>query len=143
MPLLTKKWFNFIVGAVLIDGRNRLRACLELAIETKLQPFQEENEPDPGRYILAINLERRHLTEEHLGTSVPEFRITSAATKQPFIGTKAMRWILAEDSERRKNQGRKEGGRGHKVKRADPGYRSSLTGLYFVNCHTVRQLAGA
>ena len=67
---------------MLIDGRNRLRACLELAIETKLQPFQEENEPDPGRYILAINLERRHLTEEHLGTSVPEFRITSAATKQ-------------------------------------------------------------
>jgi len=74
MPLLTKKWFNFIVGAVLIDGRNRLRACLELAIETKLQPFQEENEPDPGRYILAINLERRHLTEEHFGyicTQIP------------------------------------------------------------------------
>jgi len=45
---------------VLLEGRNRLKAC-ELA---KVEPtFETYDGDDPAAYILAVNLQRRHLTK--------------------------------------------------------------------------------
>lgn len=45
---------------VLIDGRNRRDACLALGIEPR---FEELNGTDPVAYILATNVNRRHLSK--------------------------------------------------------------------------------
>lgn len=45
---------------LLIDGRNRLRACEELSIEPQIAELMEET--DPVQYALSHNLHRRHLT---------------------------------------------------------------------------------
>jgi|GEM_PF-3375476 len=45
---------------LLIDGRNRLRACTELGIEPQISELMEET--DPVKYVLSENLHRRHLT---------------------------------------------------------------------------------
>lgn len=45
---------------LLIDGRNRLRACEELGIEPQIAELMEET--DPVQYALSHNLHRRHLT---------------------------------------------------------------------------------
>ena len=44
----------------LIDGRNRLKACLELGIEPSVR--QLEDDRDPVSFIVSANLHRRHLT---------------------------------------------------------------------------------
>ena len=45
---------------LLIDGRNRLKACEELGIEPLISELMEES--DPVEYVLGHNLHRRHLT---------------------------------------------------------------------------------
>jgi ParB-like chromosome segregation protein Spo0J len=45
---------------LLIDGRNRLRACEELGIEPQIAELMDET--DPVQYALSHNLHRRHLT---------------------------------------------------------------------------------
>jgi hypothetical protein len=46
---------------MLIDGRNRLRACEELKIEPLVNEIDDD--ADPLAYVLSINLHRRHLDE--------------------------------------------------------------------------------
>ena len=55
-----QKWLVLWQGK-LIDGRNRLKACLELEIEP--QDSEISDEADPFDYVLSANLHRRHLTE--------------------------------------------------------------------------------
>jgi ParB-like chromosome segregation protein Spo0J len=45
---------------MLVDGRNRLKACEELNIEPKEVELMDET--DPVAYVLSYNLHRRHLT---------------------------------------------------------------------------------
>lgn len=45
---------------MLIDGRNRLKACEELGIEPQIAELMDET--DPVQYALSHNLHRRHLT---------------------------------------------------------------------------------
>lgn len=45
---------------LLVDGRNRLRACEELDIEPQIAELMDET--DPVQYALSHNLHRRHLT---------------------------------------------------------------------------------
>ncbi len=46
---------------MLVDGRNRLRACEELNIEPREVELMDET--DPVAYVISHNLHRRHLTE--------------------------------------------------------------------------------
>ncbi len=55
-----QKWLVLWQGK-LIDGRNRLKACLELGIEP--QDSEIPDEANPFDYVLSANLHRRHLTE--------------------------------------------------------------------------------
>lgn len=58
-----------------IDGRNRLRACLELEMEPK---FVTVNPESPMAYVLSANKHRRHLTSSQLSMlaadEVPKLR---------------------------------------------------------------------
>jgi N6-adenosine-specific RNA methylase IME4/Trp operon repressor len=55
MPILT-------CGGIVVDGRNRLRACIELGIIPRFEEIQAANE-SIWQAVISINLHRRHLTE--------------------------------------------------------------------------------
>jgi len=91
---------------VLIDGRNRLRACREAGVDpefaqlkdVQVRPGGDAAEIDPIDYIISANLARRHLTDDQRVALVAELF--------------SDKW--AKDAEVRMNEGRKEGGRGNK-----------------------------
>lgn len=94
-------------GDVLLDGRNRLRACLQLDIAPVVEVYKPRPNEDPGSWIISLNIERRSLT--------PEMRLAILAQAESLMS--AMR---REANERRQAartaQGHHgiEGGRGHK-----------------------------
>jgi hypothetical protein len=51
-----------VLGDILLDGRNRLRACLDLGIEPRVTEYT--GELDPVDYIEISNIDRRHLGED-------------------------------------------------------------------------------
>lgn len=51
-------------GNMLLDGRNRMRACRELNIEPIDEELDEELVPDPYAWVVSQNLHRRHLTDQ-------------------------------------------------------------------------------
>jgi ParB-like chromosome segregation protein Spo0J len=59
-------------GDLLIDGRNRLRACLDIGIAPRFINYQQAVQPDhegefpddPTHWILAQNVYRRHLSDD-------------------------------------------------------------------------------
>lgn len=55
MPILT-------FGGKVVDGRHRLRACLELGIIPRFEEIQAAND-SIWKTVVSINLHRRHLTE--------------------------------------------------------------------------------
>jgi len=85
-----------VQGDVLIDGRNRMKACLDLGIEPPVKEYDEEI--DVYRYIINKNLRRRDLTPD----------------QRAAIAAKASAWHTAERARLRMIEGAKEGGRGHK-----------------------------
>lgn len=56
-------------AGVLLDGRNRLRACRELGIEPKTET---RDEPDEIAYILSKNTFRRHLDKTQAAACAAE-----------------------------------------------------------------------
>lgn len=59
-----QKWITFYDGK-LLDGRNRMRACEELGIEPSTEEIGDSGDGtfDPFKWVLSMNLHRRHLTE--------------------------------------------------------------------------------
>jgi len=59
-----EKCITFFNGQ-LLDGRNRMKACDELGIEPMIEEIEGNGDGnfDPFRWVLSVNLHRRHLTE--------------------------------------------------------------------------------
>lgn len=59
-----EKCITFFDG-MLLDGRNRMKACEELGIEPLTEEIEDSGDGsfDPFRWVLSMNLHRRHLTE--------------------------------------------------------------------------------
>ncbi len=53
-------------GDYLVDGRNRWRACERAGVTPKIERRQFANEAECGRWIIAVNKDRRHLTISQL-----------------------------------------------------------------------------
>jgi hypothetical protein len=49
-------------GAIL-DGRHRWRACVELGIKPRIEPYKGD---DPAAYVYSVNVAHRHLTKTQL-----------------------------------------------------------------------------
>lgn len=47
---------------LIVDGRNRYKACLEIGIEMEWAQIEEGDDFDPFAYAISKNLRRRHLT---------------------------------------------------------------------------------
>jgi hypothetical protein len=92
-----------VQGDVLLDGRNRLRACLALGIRAKT--MQYDGKISIPNYIRIANIERRNLTED----------MRSAICYQIFEWDAAQK-SLARQKAAGAAQGHRgiEGGRGHK-----------------------------
>lgn len=53
-------------GNYLVDGRNRWRACESAGVAPKIEHRQFANDAECGRWIIAVNKDRRHLTISQL-----------------------------------------------------------------------------
>lgn len=92
-----------VQNGILIDGRNRLKICLEIQLEPRFAEYRSQL--DPADYIRIANIHRRHLTEDMrnaIGTQIYYWkRARAAATKQIAAGAAQGHHGI-------------EGGRGHK-----------------------------
>jgi protein gp37 len=50
----------------ILDGVNRWRACAALDIEPHIRPFDPETEGDPLKFVISMNVARRHLDVSQL-----------------------------------------------------------------------------
>jgi ParB-like chromosome segregation protein Spo0J len=87
-------------GDVLLDGRNRLRACLDLGIRPRTAQYT--GELDVATYIRIANIDRRHLSED----------------QRSSIGYQIYRWGVEQHNAAKQLSGKSDdgaaGGRGHK-----------------------------
>jgi hypothetical protein len=89
-----------VVGDVLLDGRNRARACAELSFGLKVEQYKDAL--DPAEYISAANLHRRHLSDD----------------QRVQIAAQIHRWTIEQQNAKKKAAGKsadgQAGGRGRK-----------------------------
>ena len=50
-----------LLDDLILDGRNRYRACVAAGVEPSYRPFTGE---DPGAFVISANIRRRHLNTE-------------------------------------------------------------------------------
>jgi hypothetical protein len=64
----------------ILDGRNRYRACAQLAIEPKFEEFVGPGTPE--QFVVSLNLHRRHLNETQRGVIATEMARLSRGANQ-------------------------------------------------------------
>ena len=72
----------------IIDGRNRYKACLLAGVEPL---FMEVMPPDPLKYVLSLNLQRRHLDSGQrafVALNVEEYEAKAAKRRQSTLNGK-------------------------------------------------------
>lgn len=69
---------------VILDGRNRYKACLKLGIVPKTRPCFPS---DPLDFVLSANLSRRHLTTSQRAMLGAKLREMQRATKADILST--------------------------------------------------------
>jgi hypothetical protein len=70
----TKGLLNPIVlyEDLLLDGRNRLRACCEAGVEPRWATWQPVDGIGPVAWVISLNLERRHLSSSQMAACAIE-----------------------------------------------------------------------
>lgn len=83
------------IGKLILDGRNRLRACIEIGREPTFRAFGDEvsDGADPIAFVVSENIHRRHLNE----------------TQRAFVGAELVPMYEAQAKERQREGGRAKG----------------------------------
>ena len=72
-----------VTGDTLLDGRNRLRVCLEVGIDPRVEEYR--GTLTPVDYIQVSNLDRRHLTDDArvaICANINQWRVGQASAKK-------------------------------------------------------------
>jgi hypothetical protein len=100
-----------LLGGLVLDGRNRYRACVELGLVPKTRELPAGT--DPVAYVLSANLHRRHLTPNQIA-------MCAACAR-------ALRQKLDQSAKRRQRKAGKPGwGRGRPRRRRTDGRHPDL-----------------
>lgn len=66
-------------GPVILDGRNRYRACIEAGVEPRFERYEGD---DPAAFVVSINLKRRHLSTTERGIIGSQFATLPVGSNQ-------------------------------------------------------------
>jgi N6-adenosine-specific RNA methylase IME4/ParB-like chromosome segregation protein Spo0J len=69
-----------------VDGRHRLRACTELAIQPRFEEMNAANDAKVNQAVISINLRRRHLTESQRAIIAARLTNSTLGTNQHTAG---------------------------------------------------------
>lgn len=61
----------------ILDGRNRFAACKLAKVEPRFRDFSAKKDGDPLRFVMSLNLHRRHLTDDQRAQAAAEFAAES------------------------------------------------------------------
>lgn len=76
-----------MMGNAILDGRNRWRACEELKIKPKTQPYFGD---DPLGHVLSLNLNRRHLSASQRALLAAELKRNYKCPDNPLLTDTAL-----------------------------------------------------
>jgi len=71
----------WLLDGMILDGRNRYRACVALGIEPMVRTFDAQR--DPLQFVLSLNLHRRHLDESQRAMVAARVAILPHGVKKP------------------------------------------------------------
>lgn len=71
-----------VVDGVVVDGRNRLRACRELGLEPVVRELTAAEAGDVHALVISLNLHRRHLTAAERGSLLAAYMERIGAGKK-------------------------------------------------------------
>lgn len=95
----------------LIDGRHRLKACLELNINPSIAELDEDQ--DPWKYVISHNLHRRHLTTSQ--RAMVAGKLATLKEGRPSKETVSNDTVSLDEAAKQLNIGRATAARGKTV----------------------------
>jgi ParB-like nuclease family protein len=71
---------------MILDGRNRYRACIKAGIEPKFTPFRGS---DPAAFVISKNINRRHLTTAQRAAIAADLATMKSGARTDLAGNQA------------------------------------------------------
>jgi ParB-like chromosome segregation protein Spo0J len=99
---------------MILDGRNRYRACIKAGLEPKLTPFRGS---DPAAFVISKNINRRHLTTAQRAAIAADLATMKSGARTDLAGNQAR---SQSEAAKLLNVSRDSAQRATEVKKASP-----------------------